>query len=173
MKSFRLAAVVAVTVSTAVLLVTLSGCSKKASASTASGTGATSGQNARGNFGNMEQRVKDGLSELVSAGTITQAQADKIQTALTQNLGQRMQNASGAGAPSGSGSRPQWNGSGPSGSGEPNGSGSGRGERQSQLLDSLVSDGTITQEQADAVIQKLFSFNRGSQSGDQSVSSQS
>ena len=171
MKSFRLAAVVAVTVSTAVLLVTLSGCSKKASASTASGTGATSGQNARGNFGNMEQRVKDGLSELVSAGTITQAQADKIQTALTQNLGQRMQNASGAGAPSGSGSRPQWNGSGPSGSGEPNGS--GRGERQSQLLDSLVSDGTITQEQANAVIQKLFSFNRGSQSGDQSVSSQS
>lgn len=168
MKSFRLAAVVAVTVSVAVLLVTLSGCSKKASASTASGVSAASGQKARGNFGNMQQRVKDGLSELVSAGTITQAQADKIQTVLTQNLGQRLQNAGGSGAPSGSGSRPQWNGSRPSGSGS-----GGRGGRQSQMLASLVSDGTITQEQADAVIQKLFSFNRGGQPGSQSDSSQS
>ncbi|MFT9056898.1 MAG: hypothetical protein ABF449_09815 [Ethanoligenens sp.] len=172
MKSLRLVSILAVTVSVAALLVSFSGCSKKASASAVSETSSSVGENQRKK---MEQRVKEGLSDLVAAGTITQAQADKIQTALTQNLGQRRQNASNKSRPSGSGSHPQWNGSRPDGSGTPSG---GRVGRESQLLSSLVSDGTITQAQSDAVIQKLFSFEGGNyQSGssdaDQNSSSQS
>lgn len=157
MKSSRFAAVLATAISAAVLLVSLSGCSKPASASTASGTHSHAGQAMRNNMAN---RIKSGLADLVSAGTITQAQADKIQTALTQSMAKRRKNTSGT-------SRPQWNGSRPSGAGSGSGNfnGAARAGRESQMLSSLVSDGTITQTQADAVVQKLFSFGGGNQSG--------
>lgn len=122
MKSFRLAAVLAMAVSVVVLLVSLSGCSKTASASTVSGT-----------------------------------------------------NASGGSRPAYSGSHSQWNGSRPSGtdSGSGNFNSSARAGRESQMLSSLVSDGTITQAQADAVVQKLFSFGGGNQSDSTSDANQS
>lgn len=172
MKSFRLAAVLAMAVSVVVLLVSLSGCSKTASASTVSGTNASAGQAMRNN---MTSRIKSGLADLVSAGTITQAQADKIQTTLTQNMQQRRPNASGGSRPAYSGSHSQWNGSRPSGtdSGSGNFNSSARAGRESQMLSSLVSDGTITQAQADAVVQKLFSFGGGNQSDSTSDANQS
>lgn len=164
MKSNRFLTVLAVSASAALLAVSLSSCSKSASASAVSSASSQAGGVRRGN---MENRIKSGLSELVSAGTITQAQADKIETALTQNMGERRQNASGSGNDK-SGSHPQWNGSRPAG----NGSGAAGG-RESQLLSSLVSDGTITQAQADAVVQKLFSFGNRNASGNSSGSNQS
>lgn len=171
----------------AVLLVTAAavgfvGCKKKS-------TSGTSSAGRRGGFNveEMEQRYKSGLAELVSAGTITQAQSDKIYTALTERLsfpsgGSRPSGSPGeapfsrpSGAsggpqeevPSGAGSRPEGAPSG--GGGEGRGGGFG-----SQALQSLVSDGTITQAQADAVIQKLMgNFRGGGESGDSASSAAS
>lgn len=166
-----LAAAAALLLVVAVAAVGFAGCKKKAS--TASRTGR--------NFGNfnpqdMEQQYKDGLNELVQAGTVTQSQADKIYTVLTERFSSM---ASGASRPSGSGGAPgNWaGGSQPSGSGSGGwkGGGSGtsgggmRGAGQSGMLSSLVSDGTITQAQADAVIQKLMG-DRGAGAGGSSAS---
>lgn len=113
-----------------------------------------------------QQNIKSGLDELVKDGTITQDQADKIETALSSmggGFGRRNGNGSrpeGSGsAPERSGSRPDFNGSKPAGnwSSRANGSNSGTGNmRGFSPLSQLVTDGTITQQQADAVMQKIM-----------------
>lgn len=144
----------------AVAAVGFAGCKKKT---------APSAQKGR-NFGNfnpqdMEQQYKNGLNELVQAGTITQDQADKIYTVLTERFSSMASGASrfsgsrpsgnGSGGNWSSGSRPSFSGSG-SWSGGSGASGGGMRGGQSNMLSSLVSDGTITQAQADAVMQKLM-----------------
>lgn len=177
MKPFRILAVAAVALSVSVLAAAFAGCSKKASAQTASGV-PQSAQGANGGQNNMQERIQSGLAELVSAGTITQAQADKIQSALTERMGSR---PSGTGS---GGSRPNFtSGSRPdfaSGGSRPDfASGSGQGGRGQgggfggDLLSSLVSDGTITQAQADAVTQKLFSSGQNGQGSQSTPSGQS
>lgn len=108
--------------------------------------------------------IKDNVQALVTDGTINQGQADKIIEALTVNR-QGFQ-----------GQRPQQNGqqnnqqSGQSNNGQQapptDGQNNGQGQRQNMqrpnLLEKLVTDGTITQEQADIVMQKAMAgFGRG------------
>lgn len=164
-----LAIVLAVMVA-ATVAVGFVGCKKKSSSGSSS-----SRQRGGFNMEDMEQRYKSGLAELVTAGTITQAQSDKIYSALTE----RFANMSGGGSrPAGSG----YGGGAGSRGGSPSGSmpsrstpqGGSEGNRGggfgSEMLKSLVDDGTITQSQADAVIQKLMG-DRGGASGSQSGAS--
>lgn len=115
----------------------------------------------------MKSQIESGLKSLVSDGTITQAQSDKVKTVLEEmadkmgsqgakSLPDNKQRPSGS--PSG-GSMP--NGSAPSGSAPsesmPSGNPpSGNGGRGANPLASLVSNGTITQNQADTIMQRIF-----------------
>ena len=121
------------------LIVALSGCQKN--------TQSTAGTN---NPQKMQQQIKTGMQSLVSDGTLTQAQADKVEAAL-ESMEKRIANR-----PSG-GRSGSWNGSRPSFAG-----GSG-GMRRFSPLASLVSDGTITQSQADTVMQRIFGTAFGGQ----------
>lgn len=170
----KIMAVVLAVIIAAAAAVGFAGCKKKSASGTSS-----AGQRGGFNSGEMEERYKSGLAELVSAGTITQAQSDKIYTVLTE----RFASMSGGSRPSGlGGSRPSGGFNGNGASGAPSGSGSrpdgasggqsGRGGFGSEALSSLVSDGTVTQAQADTVMQKLMgSFRNGA--GDSSASASS
>jgi polyhydroxyalkanoate synthesis regulator phasin len=85
----------------------------------------------------MENNIKTAMASLVSSGTITQAQSDKVVQAYTQSFANRQQNSQ--------------QGSGQQGSGYQQGSGQG----QNPILTQLVSNGTLTQSQADAVNQAI------------------
>jgi hypothetical protein len=136
---------------------------------TSSSSSASSGSG-RLNGADMTSRIQTGLKGLVSKGTITQAQSDKIEPVLTAAFsnfganrgqggqGQRPQQANG----NSSGSNPAGNSSAASGS---SGSGQQRGFGGSDLLSSLVSNGTITQAQSDAVIQAIMPQRQGGQGG--------
>lgn len=89
----------------------------------------------------MKKRVQDSLQPLVTAGTITQAQADKIITAYTTR-------------PAGDGQKnkkqdKQQNNQ------QENTQNKDENKQRVNPLSKLVSDGTITQAQSDAVIQKM------------------
>ncbi|HEX2937921.1 MAG TPA: hypothetical protein VHO66_03280 [Ruminiclostridium sp.] len=172
-KSLALILIITVSVSFAAL----SGCKSKSADMTGS---TSSGQR---DPQKMKEQITSGLKSLVSDGTITQAQSDKIKTVLTQ-----MTNRMGSGSkPSGSGTPSDGSRlSRPSGSMQ---SGTQSGNRQSggqgfSPLSSLVQDGTITQDQADTVMQRIFGDtmmgggqdqgqnNQGSPSGTQSSGQQ-
>jgi len=162
--------VMAVSAAVALLSLGFAGC-KKAQAASASSNGRSGFNSAQ-----MQQQEKTELAALVKAGTITQAQSDKIYTALSSmsggfgqgrggqsGSGQFPRRSSGNGAASGgwptvSGFRPESRPSAPSGSsGTTSGSYSRPADRQGfDPLSSLVTNGTITQAQADAVVQALF-----------------
>lgn len=175
----KIMAVVLAAVIAAAAAVGFAGCKKKAASSASS-----AGQRGGFNTEEMEERYKSGLAELVTAGTITQAQSDKIYTALTERFssmsgGSRpsgdFKGNGGSGAPSGmpSGSEGGQQGEAPSGS-RPDGASGGQGGRSgfgSEALSSLVSDGTITQAQADTVMQKLMGNFRQDASGQSSGTS--
>lgn len=109
----------------------------------------------------MKSQIESGLKSLVSDETITQTQADKVKTVLAEMADKMGSKPSGSGAPddkqrpSGSmpsGSKPEGKPpSKPSGN-PPNGNGGGG----FSPLASLVSDGTITQDQADTIMQRIF-----------------
>lgn len=89
----------------------------------------------------MKKMVQDSLQPLITAGTITQAQADKIVTAYTTH-------------PAGDGEKnkkqdKQQNNQ------QENTQNKDENKQRVNPLSKLVSDGTITQAQSDAVIQKM------------------
>lgn len=131
-------------VAVGIVSISLAGCKKTPAAQTSSGSrfGMSASQ--------MQQREKAELAALVKAGTITQAQSDKITDALSnmqKGFGQRRSSGS-----SRSGSSSNWKN-------RTSGRSTNRssGAQQFSPLSSLVKDGTLTQAQADAVTKALFS----------------
>lgn len=120
----------------------------------------TSGNKRGFNQTEMKQRYSDKLKELVSNGTITQAQSDKILNALTtgnQGNFNRKQN----GGQSNSTQRRSQNSD--NSNGQTN-------RRNFNPLSKLVEDGTITQQQADTVWNSLRGNRTGNWNGNKSGS---
>jgi polyhydroxyalkanoate synthesis regulator phasin len=90
----------------------------------------------------MQANVKNAVAGLVSNGTITQSQSDAVVQAYAQASANRQP---------GSG---QYN-SGQPGSGQPGSGQPGSGQRQNRILAPLVSNGTLTQTQANVVSQAI------------------
>lgn len=142
------------------------GCQSKSNDnSTAQTTNNTTQSSKKPDPAQMKQRMQDNLKALVTAGTITQAQSDKILEALTANTGKKDdQGKSQNNAQNNNQNNQQSN----------NQQGNNQNRPRNNPLSKLVSDGTITQAQADAVMQKIRgNFNRknngqGSQSNTQS-----
>lgn len=126
----------------ALFTLTFAGCQSKNSsaASSSNNTTSSSKKNRSFNSTQMKQKMQNSLKTLVSKGTITQAQADKILTALTANT-QRFGNRNNQ-------QSSQQNGQSGNNQGNYN-------KARTNPLDSLVKDGTITQAQADAVMQQI------------------
>jgi polyhydroxyalkanoate synthesis regulator phasin len=90
----------------------------------------------------MQASIKQTLAGLVSNGTITQDQSDKVVQAYAQAFAKRSQ---------GSGQHGSYQqGSGQQGSGQQM-----SGQRQNPIMAPLVSNGTITQDQANAINQAI------------------
>lgn len=105
----------------------------------------TSGNKSGFNQAEMKQRYSDKLKELVSNGTITQAQSDKILTALTTGKQGNFNRKQNSGQDNSTKNRSQ-------NSSNSNGQ---TNRRNFNPLSKLVQDGTITQQQADTVWQSL------------------
>lgn len=112
----------------------------------------------RPNMSNMQDQMKKSLKELVSAGTITQKQSDKILTALTS----RSKNAQGNFSKN---DKKTDSSSSKSKSGEKFQPGKNGGNRNlgNGALSTLVKQKVITQKQATAVEKKIFSNFGGGQ----------
>jgi polyhydroxyalkanoate synthesis regulator phasin len=127
------------------LLTQIAGCNASAAKPAAkTGTGAAQGT------GGREQNITQAMATLVKDKTITQAQADKISAYLqtqAQNRRERMEQSKNNNTAPPQGSSTE----------KPDGQ-----ERRSPLSE-LVKDGTITQEQADAVAKVLFTRGPGPQ----------
>jgi competence protein ComGC len=130
----------------------------------------------------MEENIKS----LVSDGTITQSQADKILEALTQNPGGFGGQRRSGGNQQTDGQNGQQNGQGNSsqnGNQNDNQNGNqnwqrnnndGQNGQRNSALSKLVTDGVITQAQADAVMEKIKgNFTRPQQAPQNSQSKQS
>lgn len=153
----------------------LAGCQSKSTAAAKQGTTKGQRQNGQFNAADMKKKMEENINALVADGTINQSQADKIIEALTANPqgfggnGQRnkqngQQNNSQNNGQSGQNSQ-QSNGQNPqqnNGQGNQNNNGQNRQNRLgNNALNQLVTDGVITQAQADAVMQKIRgNFNR-------------
>ncbi|AKN33594.1 hypothetical protein Ccar_23340 [Clostridium carboxidivorans P7] len=148
------------------------GCGSKSSTSTgSSSTKQTTSQssNKTSNSDERKTQIQESLKALVTAGTINQTQSDKILTALTT----KPDNKSGDNKP------PQDNGqnnnqnqqSNQQGNGQANSQGNDQNKGKSPLS-KLVTDGVITQAQADAVMQKI-SANMPQKNNGQSTSNNS
>jgi polyhydroxyalkanoate synthesis regulator phasin len=101
-------------------------------------TGQSNGSQGHFNPQQMQASIKAALTSLVSKGTITQAQSDQVVQAYAQSFANRQQ---GSGQPQGSGQQ---------GSGQ-----QASGQRQNPIITKLVSNGTLTQSQANAVNQAI------------------
>lgn len=99
----------------------------------------------------MKKRIQDSIQPLVTAGTITQAQADKIITAYTTR-------PTGDGQKNKTQDKQQNNQQG-------NNQNNGQNKQRNNLLSKLVADGTITQAQADAVTQKVKENSKNKNNG--------
>lgn len=126
------------------------GCGSKSSTSTKQTTSQSS--NKTSNSDERKTQIQQSLKALVTAGTINQTQSDKIIAALTT----KPDNKEGDSKP------PQDNGqnnnqneqSNRQGNGQANSQGNDQNKGKSPLS-KLVTDGVITQAQADAVMQKI------------------
>lgn len=150
----------------------LAGCQSKNTASAKQGTNKGQNKNRQFNAEDMKKRMEENINSLVADGTINQSQADKIIEALTSNPqgfggnGQRnKQNGqknngenNGQNAQQNNAQNPQQN----NGQDNQNNNGQNKQNRQgNNALNKLVTDGVITQAQADAVMQKIRgNFNR-------------
>jgi hypothetical protein len=95
----------------------------------------------------MQANIKNALAGLVSNGTITQSQSDAVVQAYAQSFAKRQQ---------GSGQHNYGQqGSGQQGQGYQGSGQQGSGQRQSPILTPLVSNGTLTQSQANAINQAI------------------
>lgn len=142
------------------------GCkSKTADINSFADANGASGQTTQQSSSERKAQFKKVLDPLVKKSTITQAQEDKILTLLTSGgfggmrSGSRPSGSMPSGnAPAGSmpsGSAPQG-GNAPE-SGSSGGTSSGRRTGEFSLLKQLVSNGTITQAQSDAVMKAISS----------------
>lgn len=136
-------------------LTIFTGCQSKSSqdntsqASNSSNQGDTSNTK-KPNLDEMKKRMEDNISSLVKDGTINQTQADKIVDALTANA----QNFNGQRRSSNNQQNSQQNNQ--QAKEQNNGEGNNKQNKpRNNRLSKLVSDGVITQAQADAVMQKI------------------
>lgn len=122
------------------------------------------GSNGRGNFNkdDMKKIYEDNLQALVKDGTITQDQSNKILDSLTTNMG----NMGGRrGTQNNQGNQQNNN--------EQNSNGGNQTSTpRTNPLSELVSDGVITQEQADKVMEGLRGGNRPNANNENNVSNQ-
>lgn len=114
----------------------------------------------------MKKRIQDSIQPLVTAGTITQAQADKIVEAYTTRPAGNGEKKKAQDNGQNSGQNNQQNST--QNSGQNNGQGNGQNRQRNNPLSKLVSDGTITQAQADAVAQKIKENNTHKNNGQSS-----
>lgn len=114
------------------------GCQSKSKNNTSN----TNNSGSRPNAAQMQQKMQDDIKPLISDGTITQDQADKIVEAMTNR-------------PRGNGKNNQQNGG--KNSHQNKAQSNGQIIQRSNPLSKLVSDGVITQAQADTVMQKISS----------------
>jgi hypothetical protein len=124
------------------------GCSSK-TADTSSATNQTTTNGRPGNGNNrsfdpaaMKTRYESVLKDLVTAGTITQDQSDKVLEAVTKNI----PNPGSKGSNQSSDKNSQS---------QNNQAGNGQNRTRNNPLSALVTSGVITQAQADAINQKL------------------
>lgn len=142
----------------------LAGCQSKNTASAKQGTNNGQSQNRQFNAEDMKKRMEENINSLVADGTINQSQADKIIEALTSNPqgfggnGQRNKQNGQQNNGQNNAQNPQQNNA----QDNQNNNGQNRQNRQgNNALNKLVTDGVITQAQADAVMQKIRgNFNR-------------
>lgn len=133
----------------------LTGCNSNNASAASNGQNGTS-QNTKFDPEQMKQRMEDSIKPLVTKGTITQAQSDKIVEALTSNIGQ-FNGQRGQRNQQGNTQKQQSNTS------QDNTAGNNKADekaaqktpRRNSALDKLVSDGTITKAQEDAVMQLI------------------
>lgn len=117
---------------------------------------ATQTASAGANADQRKKQMQDNISSLVTDGTINQSQADKIVEVLTTNT----QRPSGQNNAQGNAQKNLQENI------QSNTQGSTQNRQTNSPLNKLVSDGTITQVQADAVMQKIggnFQRPQGSQ----------
>jgi polyhydroxyalkanoate synthesis regulator phasin len=139
--------VCAATISMSMFL--LAGCQSKDATGSNNQATSTSAQNSnRPDPAQTKQMMQDNIKSLVSDGTITQAQADKIVETMSNRPRGNNQNNNGNGQQNNQQSNDQ-------NSQKNTNQGSGQNRQRNNPLSKLVSDGTITQAQADAVMQKL------------------
>jgi hypothetical protein len=96
----------------------------------------------------IKQRVQDSIKPLVTADTITQAQADKIVEAYTTGTNGNGQNSTQNNQQNSQQNNQQSNQQG-------NSQAKGQNRQRYNPLSKLVSDGVITQPQADEVMEKM------------------
>lgn len=140
-KFFSKAASCLVAVSMSVVL--FAGCqssSKTTSQSNSTSTSQTS--NAQPSHEQMKKKIQDSIQSLVKAGTITQAQANKIITAYVSR-------------PSGNNQNKLNNQNKPTDKTKNDGGSQAKNPQNKNPLSKLVDEGVITQAQANAVMQKI------------------
>lgn len=135
------------------------GCGSKTNAASSNKTVAgNNAGNGRMNTDAMKKRMEDSISSLVTAGTITKDQEAKILDALTTGKGGFGRNRNGNQNSQG---QQNTNGNSPNSGNNGNSSNSNNGQGQRHFgngqnpLSKLVTDGIITQAQADAVMAKI------------------
>lgn len=162
---FALAVLVAATAASVVLVA--GGCQAQNPSGSAGTSSQSSNKSRSMSVSDYKDRLDESLASLVSDGTITSDQESKIIDAMAQEFSSRANRNSGS-RPEFNGSRPQYNGSRPSFSGSrPSGSFGGN-----SALKTLVTNGTITQDQEQKVLQAIMP-NRGGGYGGGSNGSES
>lgn len=140
-KNVFLSKTVLMLVAVSMSMVLFAGCQSKASNEGTAQTTNTTQNSKKPDPAQMKQKMQDNLKALVTAGTITQAQLDKILEALTANTGKKNNQGN-------SQNNAQNND-------QNNAQSNNQNKQRNNPLTKLVSDGTITQAQADAVMQKM------------------
>lgn len=170
-----------------VSLVMLSGCAKNSGSTAATSKNSTA--NNKLTTDQMKQKMEENIKSLVTDKTITQTQADQIVTTLTANgqgfgqgkgNGKGKQNGSGSTNDSANNNKNSNNGNTNSSGTTSNAGGNANsnsttqnGDQRPNPLAKLVSDGVITQAQADTVMQKIYGNSKRSQNNQNTQSTKS
>jgi polyhydroxyalkanoate synthesis regulator phasin len=130
-------------------VVLFAGCQSKAASTTAADTTKQTTTATKPSADEMKKQTQESMKTLVTAGTITQAQSDKIVEALTANRGNK------------SGEKKQ----------KSDQQSTDKSKTRTSPLSKLVTDGTITQAQSDAVMAKMKENFKPKNNGQSSESS--